>query len=290
MRIPILMIILAGAFGAETFAASPQTADEVTQQLRVQKEREQKAKSSIAALGGDIARLRNTAEATRQENALLNQKIYAKVGVTPQEVESVMQAFTLLASKAKGLDSLYKEGSLLNWENSVVQAEAELSQLSRHAACRLSQTDAVRTFASQSVVAARQSLDGGKQREAERILKEQERLKAMANVVAPPKEVLPPVDSPAVVIPVVAEKPVVVIPMKSEFDGKVYRVGRFSAHKDGTLWDVAAIVYKDPSKWQRLWRANRDIIKNPDRVEPGMEIIVPDGPVPKDFVPPVRGH
>ena len=44
---------------------------------------------------------------------------------------------------------------------------------------------------------------------------------------------------------------------------------------DATLTAIAWFVYRDGSLWPKLWAANRDILAAPDRLEPGVELLVP---------------
>jgi nucleoid-associated protein YgaU len=42
------------------------------------------------------------------------------------------------------------------------------------------------------------------------------------------------------------------------------------------LWDLSAHYYRDPFKWKRLFRENRDLVADPDVIFPGQRIRVPD--------------
>ena len=44
---------------------------------------------------------------------------------------------------------------------------------------------------------------------------------------------------------------------------------------DESLTAIAWLVYRDGSLWPKLWAANRDVLPTPDRIEPGMELVVP---------------
>ena len=54
-------------------------------------------------------------------------------------------------------------------------------------------------------------------------------------------------------------------------------VGTYVVKRGDTLWTIAAdpAVYGDATKWRRLYDANRDLLKSPDRVRPGMRLRVP---------------
>src|SRR5690606_27515208 len=43
-----------------------------------------------------------------------------------------------------------------------------------------------------------------------------------------------------------------------------------------TLSKIAKHYYKDPSKYQAIFKANSDILKNPDLIHPGQELIIPN--------------
>jgi len=43
-----------------------------------------------------------------------------------------------------------------------------------------------------------------------------------------------------------------------------------------TLWQIAGEVFGDHWLWPALYLANRDQIKDPSRVYPGQELLVPD--------------
>lgn len=43
-----------------------------------------------------------------------------------------------------------------------------------------------------------------------------------------------------------------------------------------SLWKIASKHYGDGNKWQALFEANREVIKNPDLIYPGQQIRVPE--------------
>jgi len=45
--------------------------------------------------------------------------------------------------------------------------------------------------------------------------------------------------------------------------------------KGESLWDIAARIYGDTEMYQRIYHANRDRIRNPDRIFPGMTLSLP---------------
>ncbi|HEY7678039.1 MAG TPA: hypothetical protein VIG69_13270, partial [Candidatus Methylomirabilis sp.] len=38
---------------------------------------------------------------------------------------------------------------------------------------------------------------------------------------------------------------------------------------------IAGYFYGDARQWERIWQANRDVVKNPNRLQPGMILHVP---------------
>lgn len=71
-------------------------------------------------------------------------------------------------------------------------------------------------------------------------------------------------------------------PYAAEADVPVAPVGPFDAYvvqKGDSLWTIAAKpeIYGKASAWKRLFDANRDLLKFPDRVREGMTLKVPRG-------------
>lgn len=52
--------------------------------------------------------------------------------------------------------------------------------------------------------------------------------------------------------------------------GKTYTVV-----KGDSLSKIAKREYGDASKWRQIFQANRDVIENPDLIEPGQNLIIP---------------
>ena len=46
--------------------------------------------------------------------------------------------------------------------------------------------------------------------------------------------------------------------------------------KDQTLSAISRIYYGSPNQWKKIVNANRDIIKDPDKIQPGTKLIIPD--------------
>jgi len=43
-----------------------------------------------------------------------------------------------------------------------------------------------------------------------------------------------------------------------------------------SLWKIAQHHYGDGNKWQKIFEANKDTIKNPDLIHPGQTLVIPD--------------
>lgn len=53
--------------------------------------------------------------------------------------------------------------------------------------------------------------------------------------------------------------------------GKSYTVVR-----GDSLSKIAKREYGDMGKWRKIYEANRDVIDNPDLIEPGQNLIIPE--------------
>lgn len=68
-------------------------------------------------------------------------------------------------------------------------------------------------------------------------------------------------------------------PSDIQADIKVADTSVFARHtvKSGeTLGKIAKQYYGDPSKYQQIFAANSDILKNPDLIHPNQELIIPN--------------
>lgn len=43
-----------------------------------------------------------------------------------------------------------------------------------------------------------------------------------------------------------------------------------------TLSDISERYYGTPHQWQKIYKANRSVIKDPDHIYPGMKLVIPD--------------
>ncbi|MFV0565336.1 MAG: LysM peptidoglycan-binding domain-containing protein [Flavobacteriaceae bacterium] len=69
------------------------------------------------------------------------------------------------------------------------------------------------------------------------------------------------------------------VPADLMADIKVADTSIFHKHtvKSGeTLGKIAKQYYKDASKYQQIFKANTDILKNPDLIHPGQELVIPN--------------
>jgi hypothetical protein len=53
------------------------------------------------------------------------------------------------------------------------------------------------------------------------------------------------------------------------------RPTKYVVKKGDTLWKIAGKVYGNPLKWPRIYRANKDKIKNPNRIYPNQVLVIP---------------
>ena len=53
------------------------------------------------------------------------------------------------------------------------------------------------------------------------------------------------------------------------------RPTKYVVKKGDSLWKISGKVYGNPLKWPRIYRANKDKIKNPNRIYPNMILTIP---------------
>ncbi len=55
--------------------------------------------------------------------------------------------------------------------------------------------------------------------------------------------------------------------------------GRYTVKTGETLWSIAAdpAVFGNAHQWRRLYDANRNVLKSPDQLRPGMALRIPQG-------------
>ena len=57
-------------------------------------------------------------------------------------------------------------------------------------------------------------------------------------------------------------------------DASVY--ARHTVESGETLGKISKHYYGEPGKYQKIFQANTDILKNPDLIQPGQELIIPN--------------
>ena len=279
--------------GVATFAAEPQTKDEVRAQMAQAQQRESESKSQIAMLESEIAALRTQVSDAKILSAALNQKIYTKLGITPSDAEAFLQGVSAFTVQVNGYQAQYGP-DLKGWETAVVWSEYQVKQLQLNPAARLERADTSMARAKGAVQGSRTALESVKAQDVQ--LQEQQKqaqvLQAQqaadqatkAEQARIENEKRTAEDAARLEQERKAEQLRIAAERSDRETGKIpatYVTGRYRFHKDGSLWQISGIVYGDHSKWQRLWRANHGMIKDPDRIVPGMTLVVPPGPVPK---------
>jgi LysM repeat protein len=51
----------------------------------------------------------------------------------------------------------------------------------------------------------------------------------------------------------------------------------YTVQKGDTLWSISSKFYGKGSNWRKIFKANQDVISNPDKVKTGIEIRIPAG-------------
>ena len=49
----------------------------------------------------------------------------------------------------------------------------------------------------------------------------------------------------------------------------------YTVQKGDSLWKIAKKHYGDGNEWARIHEANRDVIENPDLIQPGWKLRIP---------------
>jgi nucleoid-associated protein YgaU len=50
----------------------------------------------------------------------------------------------------------------------------------------------------------------------------------------------------------------------------------YTVQKGDSLWKIAKQFYGNGSEWGRIHEANKDVIKNPDLIQPGWTLRIPE--------------
>jgi LysM repeat protein len=86
----------------------------------------------------------------------------------------------------------------------------------------------------------------------------------------------PAVEAPAPAAPAAAAAPAPAAEASASTED-----GTHAVQKGDTLWDLAEHYYKDPYKWQRIWEANREEIRNPNLIYPDQKFHIPGAGEPE---------
>ena len=53
------------------------------------------------------------------------------------------------------------------------------------------------------------------------------------------------------------------------------RPTKYTVHKGDSLWKIAGKVYHNPLKWGKIYRANKEKVKHPNKIYPGQVLTIP---------------
>lgn len=70
------------------------------------------------------------------------------------------------------------------------------------------------------------------------------------------------------------EAPAVSVPVAEEPES-IPAATTYTVKAGDTLEKISAKVYGDPSQWRRIYRANQDQLKGPNRIYPGQKLVIP---------------
>ncbi len=68
---------------------------------------------------------------------------------------------------------------------------------------------------------------------------------------------------------VAPEEPVPPVPPENPYQQK------YVVQKGDTLWKIADEYYGDGRLYTKIFEANRDVLKDPDKIKPGQELRIP---------------
>lgn len=61
------------------------------------------------------------------------------------------------------------------------------------------------------------------------------------------------------------------VPADAETPGRTYTV-----QSGDSLWKIAEKMYGSGNKYMKIFKANTDLLENPDKIFPGQELVIPD--------------
>lgn len=102
-------------------------------------------------------------------------------------------------------------------------------------------------------------------------------------VAAPVQNQAPPAEPNAGSVPPKVVESVVAKEPNSPPDSSVHEQAEkiatqrfYVVRKGDTLSEISQTYYGSPAKWRKIFDANKELIKNPDRLTPGQKLIIPD--------------
>ena len=90
----------------------------------------------------------------------------------------------------------------------------------------------------------------------------------------PTAEAEPVVEAQITPLPPVTQAPAIVESEPPKIE-QADRPTKYVVKKGDSLWKIAGKVYHNSLKWPKIYRANKDKIKNPNRIHPGQVLIIP---------------
>lgn len=86
----------------------------------------------------------------------------------------------------------------------------------------------------------------------------------------------PPPEQPAQAPPAVVEQPPATPPPPPP-PAPPQPQGTYTVRKGDNLWKIAGKpeIYGDSKKWRRIWEANKHQLSDPNKLKPGMVLIIP---------------
>jgi nucleoid-associated protein YgaU len=90
----------------------------------------------------------------------------------------------------------------------------------------------------------------------------------------PTAENEPVVETQMTPLPPVTQPPAIVESEPPKIE-QAEKPTKYVVKKGDSLWKIAGKVYHNPLKWPRIYKANKDKIRNPNRIHPGQVLTIP---------------
>ena len=90
--------------------------------------------------------------------------------------------------------------------------------------------------------------------------------------VAPPT---PPTPPPPAITPITPTAPPTIVETPAPKMETPEKQTTYTVKKGDSLWRIAGRVYGNPFKWPRIYKANKDKIKNANKIQPGQVLVSP---------------